>query len=275
MLNENFFDLLIKKRYYHFIVLRKIEKYSFSEFWNNIGSIFTGVHYSKNISFKNFEIQHKRLKSNTLFARGALFKEISLNKDGNPPYLYDLFAIKTSILSDEFYLLIFPFSAMARIVIDNLITKHLLRKMCDIITARVPSIILTEDLNIDEEIDTSVVSLDIVIKDDNNLSLLKIGGDSPLNSDLFKNHVLNNINEKYFNPYKCGLSCGLSYSDDSLSHSIRSRVHMDIFGNFKFYIHIDGKNLIVLPFFIKRLISIDCLNTVSLNPLLRQDDNNN
>lgn len=271
--NDKNFNLLINQRYYHFITLKKnVNDYSFDDFWNNLDSLFFDEDFSENIESDNYEIQHKRLKSNQIFPRGNLINAISFDKVGNPPYQYDLFAIKTILEGEIYFVFVFPFSLMARIIVNDLINRNRLRQKCDILAVKVPNFILKKELNIDNDINIWVVGLDMVIKDDEDLSLLKIGGDKPLNSILYKNYVLNNISSKYFYPYKCSVACELfSENPEFYQPIVRSRIHLDVFGNYKFYIHIDGKNLLLIPNLIKRFIKINCMDIVAINPLLRQE----
>ena len=71
------------------------------------------------------------------------------------------------------------------------------------------------------------------------------------------------------------LACELNWPPEgtgqplTLQHRVRARIHVDTYGNFRFYVHMKGANLVAIPYFLQLLVSTECLGSVAVNPLLR------
>ena len=271
------FELLVDQRHFYFIALRSTDNYKLTDYWAQVGNIAT-VKPKKDMVYPNFEIQHRQYRSNFAYPRGKLLKVVSSSKDGAPPYLYDLFAARTNFNNKTYLVLAFPFAALARDIVDKLIGEYNIRNRCDIIKVDLPVLIQHSDIPSDTgQIRTTVVGLQVVISDDPALSSLSLGGDNPMKSSIYKHFLHEPIRQGTTILEQCILACELQQSADNTGEPIisprkrRARVHIDAFGNFKFYVHIKGENVITIPYLMQYLDSSNCLGSVSINPLHRNE----
>jgi len=163
--------------------------------------------------------------------------------------------------------------------VNNLMSKLNVRKGLDFQKADITSLILAGDDGIGEgdPFRAGVVELQVVNTKDPSLSSVTLGGDDPLKSRLYEGFLHKSITKdrKTIFPERCVLACELQRPRDTSGQivgskgNIRSRVRMDIFGNFKFYAHKGAENIIIIPYLLRELDAMKCLKGVSINPLLR------
>ena len=271
---KTLYNMELDQHYFHFIILHNKRRLKLEDYWNHIGWIIKTKNPEK--SYRNFEIQHRKLKSKIPYAGGQVLKRIS--KDGKPPYEYDVFAIRVKTKNDTYIVLAFPFIDLARDSLDKLMSELSVRKGITFRKADIISLILSSDNGIGEELfRAGVVELQVINKKDPNLSSVTLGGDNPLKSSLYEDYLKNPINEerKKIYPERCVLACELQRTTETSVQTmlskpnIRSRVRMDIVGNFKLYVHKNGENIFIIPHLLRELDAMKYLNRVSINPLLR------
>jgi hypothetical protein len=275
--NFNMKSLNLDQRYFHFIALRDISGYKLSDYWNQLGNIRTKK--SPYIYEQDFEIQHRQLESDYPYTRGQLLEAVSVSGDGSPPYLYDVFALKVKVVNQTYLVFAFPFVTLAREMINNLLYKHNLRKKGDIQKVDVPLLVKKGDTELgSDSFHSHIVGLKVVIADDPDLSNLSLEGDNPLKSMLYQKFLQDPIQQGDYTPERCVLACELQWPSENSNQTIvsnvkkrkiRSKMHMDLFGNFKFYVHKGGENFITIPYLLQILFELNCLNNVSMNPLSR------
>jgi hypothetical protein len=269
------FDLLVDQRHFYFIAVRDLAGYRLADYWAQIGSVTT-VRGQTDVVCPGLEIQHRQLRSELAYPRGKPLEIVSVSKDGSPPYLYDVFAIRLRFHAKTYFVFVFPFAALAREIVDRLIITYNLRRRCDLLRVDLPLLIQHSELPSEvKQVRTNIVGLQVTVPDDPALSSLSLGGDNPMKSSIYRSFLQEPIRKGTTILEQCILACELQLSGENPDQlavdqrKSRARVHLDAFGNFKFYLHINGENLITVPYLIQRLISLDCLDTVSINPLHR------
>lgn len=270
------FDLLVDQRHFYFIALRDTAGYTLTDYWNQIGNVVTPGQQRSDHIYPDFEIQHRRFRSYFPYPRGKLLEIVSASGDGTAPYLYDVFALRMMIEAKTYFVFAFPFAALARDVIDDLINNHDLRRKGDILKVEVPVLVQHSEVEVETaHIRMRIVGLQVVIADDPALSSLSLGGDNPLKSSIYQDFLKEPIRKSNFIPDRCVLACELQWPLEMMDQEVmsqrkvRSRMHMDAFGNFKFYVHVSGANFVIVPYLLQRLNSLKCLDKVSINPLQR------
>ncbi len=268
------FKLLVDQRHFHFIILRDIGGYTLNSYWTQAADAGALSKQADDINYPEFEIQHRELRTNTAYPRGRLLETVSLSKDGSPPYLYDLFGLKILIDSVTYFAFVFPFSALALEITDRIIDGYKIRRICEIIKVDLSLLVGKIGSQTDvRKISSQVVGLQAVISDDPVLHSVSLGGDDPLKSSIYKNFLLDPIRKGITTLEQCVLKCELqppiADSFELSAQQRRARVHLDAFGNFKFYVHISGKNFATIPFLVQLLKTLECLDTTSVNPLHR------
>lgn len=263
----------LDQHYFHFVVLSNTGRFTLSDYWRHLGKTQTTKNPMK--LYPGYEIEHRKLKREYPYAGGKLLKKISTS--GHAPYFYDAFALRVKTNKDDYAILAFPFAALARHSVDHLIADMRIKKGIDYKRADIASLIQRGLTGIGgEHFRAGFVGLQVISRGDPNLSSVTLGGDSPLKSELYQDFLKKPIEQgKKFFPEYCVLACELQYmhSTDKQSivsnHNLRSRVRMDIFGNFKFYVHKGGENIVLIPYLLRELDAMKCLTEVSINPLSR------
>ncbi len=268
-------ELKLDQRHFHSVVLRDTGGYSISEYWRQLGNTVAGCQMDK-VPHPDFEIQHRRLRDNFPYPRGKLLEIVSASHDGSPPYFYDLFALRIKCGGSTFFVFAFPFVALGRVIVDNLINNYGLRMKCDILKVDLSDLVQHGGRSEESgQFRTKIVGLHVVIPGDPLLTSLTLGGDDPMSSNLYKDYLQEPIRKGQSTLEECILACELERSSDKpdealeVERHLRSRMHMDQFGNFKFYVHVRGRNLVIIPHLLKQLISLNCLGRASQNPLHR------
>lgn len=276
-IEKKLFDVNLDQHYFHFVILRNTKSLGLTEYWRHLGGRFIKVKNSEK-SHPDFEIQHRKLKTKYTYAGGKLLDSLATSGDSSAPYLYDVFALRVKTDYDTYIVLAFPFAALARHSLDNLMSKLYVRKGVDFRKVDVTSLILSGDNGIGEEsFRANVVGLQVINSKDPNLSSVTLGGDNPLKSRLYENFLKESIKKdgKKIFPECCVLACEFHRPHDASVQivgnkgNVRARVHMDIFGNFKLYVHKGAENIVIIPYLLRELDVMKCLKKVSINPLLR------
>lgn len=280
-IQQDKFDLLVEQRYYHFIALHVTGSYSLTDYWSQLHEFTTTSSKMSELTYSDLEIQHRRLRSDIPYTRGKLLETVSISGNGLAPYDYDIFALRMSAENQTYFMFAFPFVALGRLVIDNLIANHDFMKKGDTQKVDLGSLVKQAEVaveNLADPIRTRVVGLQVVILTDPALSTVSLDGDNPLKSAIYRNYLQESIHKGRVNPNQVVLACELLWppqlTDQTIvnQRKLRARIHMDVFGNFKFYVHIGGENCIIIPYLMKKLASLKCLDKVSTNPLRRTRD---
>lgn len=269
------FDLYLEQRYFHFVAVEVSNAYNLDDYWHQIGEtiVSMGQETAPGIGLK---IQHSQVTSSKAYSRGNVLASISSTRNGKQFYTYDLFACETPVEEARYFVFAFPFAALAKAIVNRLIKEHDLHKNCNLQAVDVPGLVLHDDLSLTQDgFQTHITGLNLVTKGDDNISSIKLRGDNPLQADVYLDSLQDQVK---FRPKMCVLDCILQLAaaetqgENVTKRRLRAKVHMDIFGNFKFYLHIGGVNFVLIAHLLKRLHTLNCLKKVSINPLERYDE---
>ena len=195
---------------------------------------------------------------------------------GRPPFLYDLFACLVGFGKDTYLVFGFPFAALAVEVIDYLFDRGFLKntEFQGVDLGR----LLSEDrrpLPTYEGLGSSVVGVQFVVTDDKSLTAVRLGGHDPFHAQIYELFLRKKFEERLWLPDQCVLACErqVERKEDEKAISpglaIRSRLHIDKFGNYKFYMHSSCSNAALMPYAIAQIRAAGCLQKVQGNPLRR------
>ncbi len=275
--NESPFSCLLDRRYYHFVAFRDEGRYTLPTYWRQIG-VLPADPGEEDISGPVFEVQHRRVKLDRAYARGEVLRAISESKRGGPPYLYDLFAIKARFGKETFFLFLFPFAALALELTSALLGKSSLLRSGDfqkVDVSRLVKCFEGKEQTGFQDLAARIVALHFVITGDKSVSAIRLGGDDPLSAEIYRDWLRPEMQKGAALPNLCVFTCERepsAQSDGPGPHSpgaLRSRVHVDVHGIFKFYAHVGCNNISLIPYALGLLHFLQCLEKTSGNPLRR------
>ncbi len=268
------------KRYYHFVALTG-RGMSLATYWRRL-AMMGEVERPKvavPVESSRFVLEHRKLRLGRAYARGAVTQTLSEQGNGRPPFLYDLFAAGIEF-GDDFYLILgFPFAALAFETVDHLSDQGFLKNV--VFQGADLSELLSEKNRPLQRVDglkSSVVGVQFVVTDDKSLTALRLGGDDPFQAEIYKLFLREKFEKKkLWVPDQCVLACEREVEATQwgrlkpLGPILRSRLHIDKSGHFKFYMHAGCTNVTLMPYAIAQIYATACLKGVTGNPLRRSD----
>jgi hypothetical protein len=250
------------QRYYHLVALkgsRSLLKKQFFIDWR--------INEVENFKVeKDFNLVQLSILTDTRYHAGEF--DYSLNKDNKPPYKYDFILIENS--KNDILILCLPF-------------KNLMKNICFELELNYEILSQSNFLKVDMNklIKSNTGHTDYIFKNnhfyfggiflsmagDSYLSTVKLEGDKPLDSEIYKDYFINKINKLECKLEKCILKCSVELVQDSQISNARSSIHFDKYGNYKLYIHANGANLITIPALFDFLHDINCIIETPNNPV--------
>ena len=266
MNNTNIVSLLFPRRYFHLVALRIDSQYSIREFWNDCE---ISVKRKEACALENSEfiVSQNTITSDIRFYNTE--DDFSINQNGEPPFHYDIFAI---LLKQSNLLIVgFPFRLLAKSTIANLISHKSLLKKGNFVKANLNNLIKVNPFTdfFEENFTSYFSSLDLTLTGDTNITSVNLDGDKPLESTLYKSVFLKLINEDECKLERCTLKCETTPNNSNNIIKSKANIHVDQFGNYKFYIHGSGKNIITIPYIFTMLNKYECLESTLINPINR------
>jgi hypothetical protein len=265
------------QRYYHFVIVRA-RGLALAAYWRSLGDLgkVERPHVALPLRGLRFTLEHRKFSSERAYARGATAQILSENGKGRAPFLYDLFAARIQSERDVYLLFGFPFAALALDAVDSLIGNGFLKN------AEFQGVDLSEllgeknrPLKRSEGLISKVVGVQFVVTDDKSLTAVRLGGDDPFRAQIYESFLKHKFEQGLWVPDQCVLACereSHTIQKDAatpLGRILRSRLHMDKSGNFKFYMHVGCTNVTLMPYSILQIRGVDCLKQVFGNPLKR------
>jgi hypothetical protein len=276
--NEYGINSLADQRYFNFVAVKDSRGFSLPRYWRSFGEIARPSRaLACNSSF--YTIEHRKLRSDKAYARGNVAQELSERGNGRPPFLYDLVAIETEIHDSSYFLLGFPFIGLAA----DIVRDHLARKLFqlgDLQRVNVPvllQIMDSDEHRAFEQLAGRMVAVHFIVTDDTSVTNVRLGGDQPLKGEIYTTFLKKRVAAGFVAAAECVLACQREVSHGSKEvketpRLIRSRLHLDKHGNFRFYAHVGCTNLALLPEAMSELDSLGCLHKATANPLDRVND---
>jgi hypothetical protein len=266
---------LADQRYYHFIVLRGEDEVNIAGLWRRLGDVQRAP---RPVEFRSdvCEIHHRKARSDNAYARGAVSRLLSEKGNGEPPFFYDVFVGRVTLKADSFVLIGFPFAGLALDLSTALLGRDGTAVRGELQGALVPRVLATLEKDSPRqfsELSTRVVGVQFKVEDDKSLSAVRLGGDDPLGASIYRDYIKTRIEQGEVLPDSCVLACEKEWEGDASaserSITLRSRIHADTYGNFKFYAQAGCANLRLLPYAIGQLKLWGAMRRVAGNPLRR------
>lgn len=221
----------------------------------------------------DYEVSHYKYITDISHHRGTN-RVFSYNTEKNKrgeliqekPYCYDLFAIRMS--QSNIMILVFPFKELAEVILERLRGRKVMI-LADFIKPVLTSLLMighSEEFK-GNEYTSRFSSVDLTLGNNPNLTSVCLTGDRPLETKIYKD-IFKRIVGKESTLDKCALKFESDQPAPGLAKST-ANIHMDRFGNYKFYLHASSNNLLSLAALFRLLESYDCLEFTSSNPLNR------
>jgi len=259
---QNFFNLISAQRDYHFVAFKFKTRYSLAQYWKECGKTTMTTAYDDD----DINIEHVSFVSDRLYYSG-LKEDFSVNADKSSPFNYDLFAIHIKKLNT--FIFGFPFQAIARDVINSFIQKHF--SFGNFVQVDLKRLVRSESLN--AETDNFIAKFSGVtlkLSGDLNISSVNLDGAKPLESAIYTTFFKDQIEENnpLCNVEKCSVKFQVQREEQLVS---AANIQLDLFGNFKIYMHSNGNTIFNLPEFFLMLdrLKTTINSTSTSNPLYR------
>jgi hypothetical protein len=253
------FDLKQTQRYYHLIALKgtkKIIKRAFFNDWN-IKEVFT---YSVE---NDYTVSQMAMTSDKQYYQGEI--EDAQDISNTAPFTYDIVIVEC--LKTDITVMCFPFKKMSVDITAALLSKYNILVKSRFIKADLHKLIHANDDTTDlfyEQNHFFVGGVFFSIGD-SCLSTVKLAGDRPLDSTLYKEYFRDNLSR--YELEKSVLKCKVGVNSDEQVIKLSSTFHVDKFGNYKLYMQSKGKNLLTVSAIFDLLNHIECLAETSNNPV--------
>lgn len=274
-------NVLADQRYYHFVAFRDPGKFQLTSLWKALGAQTEPAHSVAGTG-QHYVLQHKKWRLDKAFASGLVANALSEKGKGNPPYLYDVVAAKVQLGDEAFVLVGFPFVGLASYAIERMRANSALSKSLEFVSADVPKLVGIVDAEKQkppakakrfEGLSVKIVNLQLVVTDDDSITGVRLGGNDPLAADIYVDFLQKRVSQGYVRPEFCILACERTWSETDSGRrggeTLRSRLRVDDYGNFRFYVHVGCANLRLLPFALGHLHMVGCLHKVLGDPLAR------
>jgi len=265
------------RRYYHFVVARGKGAVP-ATLWrklNEIGEI-ERPNFTVPLESTRFKLEHRKLRLERAYARGATTLTLSEHGNGRPPFLYDLFAARIDFEDNPCLVFGFPFAALALETVNHLTSSGFMKnvefqgvEMSELLSEK------NRPLKLFDGLSSSVVGVQFVVTDDKSLTAVRLGGDDPFHAQIYESFLKEKFELGLWVPDRCVLACERKADTTHEGRLklpgglLRSRLHIDASGNFKFYMHGGCGNVTLMPYAIAQIHAVACLRKVSGNPLRR------
>jgi hypothetical protein len=245
------------QRYYHFVVLRGAARRIRSRF-------FDDQNIQKGNLFKvsaDCTARLLRVTSDFPYYRGS--EDFSINGrlvlDG---VLFDHKALNVMMLG-------FPFKRLMNDMAHRLATDYGIVAGGNFVKVDMGKLILANEGETELSIDGNqffLAGVNLTVSGDSYLSTVKLAGDKPLDSELYKVYFKPRVHDNKSRLERCTMKCKVVSNSDLENTRMVSSIHIDKFGNYKLYVHSQGRNLTALPAIFEFLDSIECLADTPYTP---------
>jgi hypothetical protein len=254
-------ELVQTKRDYHIVAFRSNTSFFSSLFLENWKFGNRKVEFIDKISVKGNFINHLRIESNKQYFSGDGEIDFYLDKNSQPPYIYDILLFeypKTGII-----VLCMPFKKLAVDIIDSLIKEYNILVTASFLKTDLSKLVASNNKYTDLTLDSNHFTLrGIILKNKDatsTLSSLQLIGKKPIESPIYKNYLQQFISNETFGIKKVTVQC--------LSQKSKSSMLIDYLGNYKFFINEKGNNIKCIDSIFHLLNHLDCLLDTSKNPI--------
>jgi hypothetical protein len=203
------------------------------------------------------------------FARGYTAEYLSQRGEGRAPFFYDLFAARADLQGESYFLFGYPFSLLALGVTESLNGSGFF-KNAEYQSVNLPKWLSSKNRPFKkfDGLGSNVVTVQFVVMDDTSLTAVRLGGHDPFRAEIYEEFLKQRFEGGSLVPDLCVLACDRQVDlKVPIGKELRSRLHIDKHGNFKFYMHAGCANLTLLPYAIGQIRAAGCLKEAPVNPL--------
>ena len=255
-------NIIQPQRYFHLIAFRgsmSIIKKQFFKDWR-----------IKEVEKHEFEAGFSITQMSILtdFKYYAGETDYSLYGNNMAPYKYDTIIIDFPKI--EAIVLCLPFKNLAKAMSFDLESKYKILNNSNFLKVDMSKLIEMDDGYTDYYHNSNHFffgGVFLSVSGDSYISTVKLEGDKPLDSDIYKDYFKERMNSHQCKLEKCIIKCRIELTEDSKKSKAKSSIHIDKFGNYKIYVHTLGRNLISIPALFEFLVNIDCLLETPYNPV--------
>ncbi|NLU92310.1 hypothetical protein [Chitinophaga sp. Ak27] len=259
-----YFDLISGQRYFHLIALKVESDYSPDLFWKDSG--FSSKRKKiRSHDFNEFTVDQSRIITETSYYNGEI--DYSINKNGEPPFQYDLFVIQ--LKKSGILVIGFPFKQLAKFIVKNLFESSIIKSKGSFAKATINKLIKINHENdfVYKLYSSHFSSIDLTLTGETNITSINLDGEQPLESWLYKKTFKDLIERDECKLEKCALRFTTYNADNSEIPKTKSIIHVDHYGNYKLYIHGNGNNIFTIPHMFNLLKKQRCLDYTFTNPI--------
>ncbi len=263
------FELINPQRYFHLVAIK-----SETDILKNESLLKElGFKIEKNYDeIDEIEILQLSIISNIPFYRGE--QDFSVKGNNMAPFKYDSMLI--NLVKLKISILCLPFKLLTKVVIESLINNHKLLSKNTFVKVDLDKLIKSNDEHtdyVDNDISYFFSSVNLTLTEESALSSVKLDGDKPLDSMLYKSIFKEKILEGKCKLEKCILKSSTSISNKPNIPNTKSAMHVDKYGNYKFYMHSTGNNITTVPLVFEHINKMECLIETPINPVnnLKED----
>lgn len=265
-----YFDSLLGQRYFH-VVAYSNKQYSIQAYWKDCKVLNKNIEVSHQM--QDFLIEHGKLVTKTRYHNENGNEDFSVNGDRQPPYQYDLFAIE--LKKENLLVFGFPFKSIAKLLLEKIFEDNIILKRGHFLKPDLNRLIKQGNKKSEftsSNFTTHFSGVELILTGETNISSVNLDGDKPLDSNLYRSVFLEKVEKDECLLDKCSLKCETLQDENGEVPKTKSIIHLDLFGNYKLYIHGSGKNIFTIPFLFNFLSKLKCLKETSINPIQRFKD---
>lgn len=237
------FNISQSQRYFHFVVLKgkgKAISSGFLKTWN-----ITQV--QKHSLPNGCTFRHMTIESRNQYYRGEV--DFSVNGDNSAPFIFDI--IWLDFEKNGMTVLGFPFKRLAEDLVSSLISDYSLLKLNNFIKPNLNNLLKENQEQTEitfEKNNFQFVGLSLnIARSDSLVSTIKLEGDAPTGSEIYKDNFKQDVELGKYGLEKCSLKITIDKDYAPDFGKVITRIHLDKFGNFKLYLHNRGRNVISFP----------------------------
>jgi|JI61114BRNA_FD_contig_31_143278_length_1005_multi_4_in_0_out_0_2 hypothetical protein len=262
------FNLKLSQRYYHIVALKGSTDLISKNILLKIKmELVEKIKYNSDCVVKllSFTTDHQ-------YYRGEL--DNSIGENSNPPYRYDIVIIEHK--SVNISILCFPFKKLAVDIVTLLVSKYNILNKSNFFKVDMSNLIKSYNKHTDLYFNNNHFFLGgvfLTISGDSFLSTVKLEGDKPLESHIYKEYFKDRLKTNSCRLEKCILKCKPDLNQIDAIKAFSS-IHIDKFGNYKLYMQSKGKNLLTVQASFEFLNNLNCLLETPNNPvshILKED----
>ena len=255
------FNFKLSQRYYHIVALKGSNDLLSSRILKNLHiECYDKIKYNSECTIKFLAYT-----STIQYYRGEL--DNTVGDVNTSPYTYDIIIIEDK--SINLSVICFPFKKLAIDIVNLLVSDFNILNKSNFLKVDMSNLIRSYNKHTDLYYHNNHFFLGgvfLTISGDSFLSTVKLEGDKPLDSHIYKEYFKERLKTNSCRLEKCILKCR---PDPKQAEAVKafSSIHIDKFGNYKLYLQSKGRNLLTIQASFEFLNNLNCLLETPNNPI--------